>query len=232
MPKPDSAHLGDLSELTCGNDDLNFRQRQPLGTEKAKLQEGSTVVPKSPQAGRGAANRLWLFAPPPNFRGKVWNSVPPNSLSPCRATYPLAPMSSVSRKEPQLPAKTIGAALLTASVALANPAEARWRGWGWGPLGFGIAAGALLGGAIAASAYPSYGYGYGYPRYYGYGYPRYYGYGYPSYRVAYAYPSWGYGYYPRRAYYGYAYAPRYAYYPRRVYRAYAFVPGRLHRRWR
>lgn len=68
-------------------------------------------------------------------------------------------------------------------------------------LGLGIAAGAIIGGAIAASAYPYYGYGYR-SAYYGYGYPAYYSYGYPAYRVAYASPSWGYGYYPRRAYYG------------------------------
>ena len=119
--------------------------------------------------------------------------------------------------------------------ALASPAEARWGRWGgWG---LGIAAGAIIGGAIAASAYPYFGYGYR-SAYYGYGYPAYYSYGYPAYRVAYASPSWGYGYYPRRAYYGYAYAPRAAfggYYPRRAYRAYAFAPGwrgGYHRRWR
>jgi hypothetical protein len=143
------------------------------------------------------------------------------------------------RKPPmKISVKTIGAALVAASVFLANPAEARWRGWGWGGLGLGLAAGAIFGGAIAASAYPYYGYGYR-SAYYGYGYPAYYsyGYGYPAYRVAYAYPSRGYGYYPRRAYYGYGYAPRVAYggyYPRRAYRAYAFAPGwrGYHRRWR
>jgi hypothetical protein len=63
----------------------------------------------------------------------------------------------------KLPVKTIGAALVAASVALASPAEARWGrwgGWGWGGLGLGLAAGAIFGGAIAASAYPYYGYGY------------------------------------------------------------------------
>src|SRR4051794_33293130 len=172
----------------------------------------------------------------------VGNTGAGNSLSTCRAwAGDLVKPSVVSREEStmKLPVKTIGATLVAASIALAGPAEARWRGGGWGGLGFCLAAGALLGGAIAASAYPygygygyrSYGYGYGY-RSYGYGYPPY-GYGYPAYRVAYAsYPSWGYGYYPRRAY-GYAYAPRlrsyayyprrsYAYYPRRAYGAYAF----------
>ena len=82
--------------------------------------------------------------------------------------------------------KTIGAALVAASVALASPAEARWGrwgGWGWGGLGLGLAAGAIFGGAIAASAYPYYGYGYR-SAYYGYGYPAYYGYSYPAYRVS------------------------------------------------
>ena len=54
-----------------------------------------------------------------------------------------------------------------------------WRGGGWRGVGFGLAAGALIGGIIAASTYR---YGYGYPAYsYGYGYPAYsYGYGYPG----------------------------------------------------
>jgi hypothetical protein len=92
--------------------------------------------------------------------------------------------------------------MLAASVFVANPAEARW-GRGWGGFGFGLTAAAIIGGAIAASTWPSYGYGYGY-------YPYsagYYAYGYPAYSVGYAYPSYGYAYYPRRAYYGYAFAP-------------------------
>jgi hypothetical protein len=86
-------------------------------------------------------------------------------------------------------------ALILATVAAlgtvaVSPAEARWgRGWGWGPaVGFGLAAGALTAGAIAASQPYYYGPGYGYygPRYYRGGYyggpygyygPRYYGYG-------------------------------------------------------
>jgi hypothetical protein len=74
-------------------------------------------------------------------------------------------------------------------------------GWGWG-LG-GLAAGAIIGGAIAASSAP-YGY-YGGGPYYGYGYPP------PAYGYAPAYyghgPGPGYGY---PGYYGY----------RRVYRPY------------
>jgi hypothetical protein len=86
-----------------------------------------------------------------------------------------------------------------------------WRGgggWGWG-LG-ALAAGAIIGGAIASSA--PYGY-YGGP-YYGYSNP-YYSYGYtPAYYGGYA-PYYGYP-----SYYGYrAYRPYSGYYrPYRVYR--------------
>jgi hypothetical protein len=67
-----------------------------------------------------------------------------------------------------------GAAPITAPLSLQNAGMSsvetvqwRRRGWGWGP---GIAAGLIVGGAIAASQYP-YGYGYGYAPYgYGYGY--------------------------------------------------------------
>jgi hypothetical protein len=118
----------------------------------------------------------------------------------------------------KFPVKTMGVvALVAASVSLANPAEARW-GRGWGGFGFGLAAAAIVGGAIAASTYPSYGYGY-----------------YPGY--AYAYPAYSYGYYPSRAYYSYGYAyPNYgyAYYPRRSYYSYAYAPGlrwRAYRGW-
>jgi hypothetical protein len=77
-----------------------------------------------------------------------------------------------------------------------------WRGgWGWG-LG-ALAAGAIIGGAIASAPYgyygggPYYGGGYGY----GYGYAPAYGYAYQPY---YSYPR----YYGYRPYYGY----RYGYY--------------------
>jgi hypothetical protein len=105
-----------------------------------------------------------------------------------------------------------GAVPLAASSSLRSAAApmvetVQWRRWGWGGVGLGLAAGAIIGGAIAASS-PYYG-GYGYyPAYYGYGY----GYGYP----AYGYPAYGYaayGYAP--ANYGYAYAPR-------VYRRYGY----------
>jgi hypothetical protein len=135
-----------------------------------------------------------------------------------------------------LPTKTLAAALVAGSVSsLAGSAGAvplsaslglreastpavqqvQWRrGWGWGGFGVGLAAGALIGGAIAATR-PYYGYGYGYPGYYGYNYaPAYYGYGYPGY---YGYSA---GYYAPA--YGYSYA-----YPR--YRSRVYV--RSYRRW-
>ncbi|MGY3512204.1 hypothetical protein ACVIQY_005179 [Bradyrhizobium sp. USDA 3051] len=64
------------------------------------------------------------------------------------------------------------AVLGVSAVAAPSPAEARWRGGGFGPgIAGGLIAGAVIGG-IASSAYgygPGYGYGYGYPgyRYYG-----------------------------------------------------------------
>ena len=70
---------------------------------------------------------------------------------------------------------TIAAAALAASVAFAAaPAQAQhhhgsWHhGGGWGGVGAGFAAGAIIGGALgAASSGPYYDYG---PDYYGYGY--------------------------------------------------------------
>ena len=130
--------------------------------------------------------------------------------------------------------KTVAAALIVGgALSLAGPADAvplsaslslrdaapspvqtvQWRrGWGWGGVGVGLAAGAIIGGAIAASTY---GYGYGYPAYgYGYGYPAY-GYGYYG-----GYPAYGYGYYG-------GYAPAYYGYPGLRYRA----VRRAYRRW-
>jgi hypothetical protein len=72
------------------------------------------------------------------------------------------------------------------ATAVSTPAQAYWRGGGWGGVGaglaFGLAAGAIFAGAAAASSPYYYGPGYGYG---GYG-----------------------GYYP-----GYAYGPSYGYYP-------------------
>jgi hypothetical protein len=117
---------------------------------------------------------------------------------------------------------------LSASLSLRGAADpavqtVQWRR-GWGGLGFGLAAAAIIGGAIASSSYYGYGYGYGYPGYAYSGYaPAYYSYGYaPAY--------YGYGYAP--AYAGYAYAPAYAgyayAYPR--YRSGIYLRRNL-RRW-
>jgi hypothetical protein len=117
-------------------------------------------------------------------------------------------------------AGSAGAAPLGAPLALQNAAGSavqtvQWRGgWGgrgwWGGPAAGFAAGAIIGGAVAASPWYGYDY-YGYsPSYYSYGYsPSYYGYGYsPSY-YSYGYsPSYyGYGYSP--SYYSYGYDPGY-----------------------
>lgn len=106
----------------------------------------------------------------------------------------------------QMPAALAAPLPPAVKVSVSNDMTPVWYrgGWGWG-LG-AVAAGAIIGGAIASAPYgyygggPYYGYGYGYaPAYYGYpayGYPRYY------------------GYRPYRPYYGY----RYGYYrPHRVY---------------
>ncbi|MEK9278047.1 MULTISPECIES: hypothetical protein [unclassified Bradyrhizobium] len=108
------------------------------------------------------------------------------------------------------------------AVAGNDTTQVYWRGgWGWG-LG-GLAAGAIIGGAIAASTAP-YGYyggpyygGYGYPGpYYGYA-PAYYGYA-PAYGGYYGYRRY-YSYRPYRPYY-YGYARPWRAYPRPYYRAY------------
>jgi hypothetical protein len=86
------------------------------------------------------------------------------------------------------------------SAAAGGPIQVQWYGgWGWGA---GAIAGAIIGGAIASSAFGYYGppaYYYGYPQ------PYYGGYYYP--RAAYYAPDYGY------PYYGY-YARPYAVYPR------------------
>jgi hypothetical protein len=95
--------------------------------------------------------------------------------------------------------------------------QVHWRGggWGWG-LG-GLAAGAIIGSAIAAGAPygyyggPYYGYGYGYPAY-GYA-PAYYG----GYAYAPVYPRY---YRPYRPYYSYGYYRPYRVYHRHYYRRY------------
>ena len=107
-----------------------------------------------------------------------------------------------------------------------TPVYWRGRGFGWG-IG-GLAAGAIIGGAIASGGPYGYGYGYGGGPYYGggYGYPGPgYGYGYaPAYYGGGGGYGYGGGYYGGyRRYYGYRayrpyYGPRYGYY--RPYGAY------------
>ena len=67
-----------------------------------------------------------------------------------------------------LTALVMAVGLGAAAVATSSTADARWYGrWGWGPGPFvgGLAAGAIVGGALAAPYYYPYGpYGY-----YGYG---------------------------------------------------------------
>jgi hypothetical protein len=127
------------------------------------------------------------------------------------------------------------------SLAAPSPAEAHWRGRGFGPgLAGGLIAGALIGG-IASSAYaygPGYG-GYGYyggyaPAYYG-GYGPGYGYGYaPAYYGGYSSAYYAPAYYPRvrrviRPAYAYYGGPRYYGAPR-IYGA-RYYGGRHFRRW-
>jgi hypothetical protein len=65
--------------------------------------------------------------------------------------------------------------LVAATVPLSTSADAAWRGgWGWGGFGVGLAAGALIGGALAAPYYGGY-YAYD-PGYNGYYAPAYYAY--------------------------------------------------------
>lgn len=108
----------------------------------------------------------------------------------------------------------VAAALVFAAGAIANSPEAEARR-GWGGVGAGIVAAAVIGGIIAASASRrSYGYGYGY----GYAPRSYYG---PSY-YSYGTPYYGYS----RSYY----RPVYAYRPVRVHRVVHYHrPVRFHR---
>src|SRR5262245_25337176 len=101
---------------------------------------------------------------------------------------------------------------LSASLALRDAATpmvetVQWRRWGggWGRVGFGFAAGALVGAALTAPYYGGYygGYGGGYGGYGGcYGC-------YPAYSYGYSYPAYSYAYAP--SYYSYGYAPAYSY---------------------
>lgn len=91
----------------------------------------------------------------------------------------------------------IALAGVLAAGATTTSASAQWRGhhhggWGWGGpavgIGAGIAAGALIGSAVAAQPYGAY---YGEP---GYAYAQPYAYDVgPTYYGSYGYRNWGYG---------------------------------------
>jgi len=102
------------------------------------------------------------------------------SVVPVKAA-PITPLSAAAKPNTQDGGSTI---------------PVRWWGWRGGGLGWGIgalAAGALIGAAIASPyTYGGYYSGYGYP-YSGYGYG--YGYGYPYGYSSVYYPSYSYGYY-------------------------------------
>jgi hypothetical protein len=70
-----------------------------------------------------------------------------------------------------LTALALAGSIAVAAVAAPTAAEARWRGGWWGPgiIG-GLAAGAIIGGALAPRYYYGPGYYYGPSPYY-YGYP-------------------------------------------------------------
>jgi hypothetical protein len=120
---------------------------------------------------------------------------------------------------------TVGAVGVS-SLAAPQPAEAHWRGGGFGPALAGGLIGAAIVGGLASSAY-AYGPGYyGYPAY-GYA-PAYYGGYYDSYPGYYG----SYAYAP--AYHGYRYRrvvrPAYAYYGPRIYAGPRYH-YRHHRHW-
>jgi hypothetical protein len=99
------------------------------------------------------------------------------------------------------------ATLSVAALAAPSPAEAHWRGAGWGPGIAGGLIGAAVIGGLASSAY-GYGPGYGYGYYDDVGYaPAYYGGGYSTYYApAYYGPRFRRVVRPAYAYYG---GPRY-----------------------
>jgi hypothetical protein len=112
-------------------------------------------------------------------------------------------LSSLSGSAGALPLAA-SKSLSSATTPLVETVQWWWGGWGSRGAGLGFVAGAVIGGAIAASSTYYYGYGYRYPAYTttGYAYPGDY-YVYPSY---YGYASYGYG----PGYYAYAYGyPRY-----------------------
>ncbi len=128
------------------------------------------------------------------------------------ATLSLAGAMSLTSLVPvQAAPVTPLSAAAKADAVNGSAVQVRWGGWhggwghGWHGGGFGWGVGALAAGALIGAAVASpYSYG-GYDPYYAYDYPAYgygYGYGYPyGYSAAY-YPSYSYSYYrPYRRYY-------------------------------
>jgi hypothetical protein len=113
---------------------------------------------------------------------------------------------------PKLRTTALAAALMAGTVvSLPSSAQAQWGwrggwGWGWGGVGVGLAAGAIIGSALASRPY----YAYGSP-YYDYG-------------------GYGYGYSPAFYGYSYGYSPLYSYSPV-VFRRGPFWGFRRWHRW-
>jgi len=126
---------------------------------------------------------------------------------------------------------TLPSSLQNAAAAPIETVQWRWRGVGWRGWGPGLAAGAVVGGAIAASQYGYYNNYYDDYAYAGssYGYAPSYGYsaygsgpsGYNSYNYNYAPSSYSYSYGPS-GYNSYAYSPGYR---SRYYTDYGTTPG-------
>jgi hypothetical protein len=183
----------------------------PVGSDPA------ATIGRQPENKRGAvrnaAQSSWLISGQnlsyaseslANVRGGLMNSLNRTTLA---AALIAGGVSTLAGSADAVPLGGASLSLRDASTPVVQTVQWRRRGWGWGGFGVGLATGAIIGGAIAASTYPAYSYGYpaygGYAPAYGYGYaPAYYG-----------------GYAP--AYYGYSYAyPRYrTVYVRRAWRS-------------
>jgi hypothetical protein len=120
-------------------------------------------------------------------------------------------MKTISRSEfmrisGKVRTTVLAASLIAAAVpALTTSADAAWGwrggwggwrggGWGWGGFGLGLAAGAIIGGALASPYYGYYGYypGYYAPAYYASPYYGYYGYSGGYWGRPYWHRPWGY----------------------------------------
>jgi len=135
--------------------------------------------------------RAKVFHPPPDYLGLFVRAAVPSD-----ANHRRRPALSRQHAKEEIMKKTLAVLATVAAVgatAIAAPAPAEARGIGPG-LAFGLAAGAITAGAVAAS-HP-YGYGYYGPGYAYYGGPAYYGpgpyayYGGPYYRHHRYYRHW------------------------------------------